>query len=390
MKPRVLFYVQHLLGIGHMVRGARIARALVRCGFHVDLVLGGVPIEGLDVGGASIVQLPPVKATVGFSKLLDPNGEALSEVGKAKRRDQLLGAFAATQPDIVLIEAFPFARRQMDFELLPLLECARAASHRPLVAVSIRDILQRNRKRGRSEEAVEIVERNVDLVLVHGDPRLVRLSETFPLADRFAARTAYTGMVAPEPDGLAPVSEHDVIVSAGGGAVGGALLRAALAARPRTELTDARWLVVTGPNMQADAEAAARRLAGEGVSFARFVPDLPQRLSGAALSISQAGYNTVADVLASGCRSILVPFAAEGETEQTDRARLIQARGRAIMVEESSLDADRLVAAIARVRMLPPPQTDIDLGGAAATASLLMDKVAARWRLMVPSPRRPL
>ncbi|MBV9635491.1 MAG: glycosyl transferase, partial [Methylobacteriaceae bacterium] len=257
------------------------------------------------------------------------------------------------------------------------------------VAVSIRDILQRNRKQARSEQAVEIVERNVDLVLVHGDPRLVRLSETFPLADRFSARTVYTGMVAPEPDGLAPVSEHDVIVSAGGGAVGGALLHAALAARPRTELTDARWLVVTGPNMQADAEAAARRLAGEGVSFARFVPDLPQRLRGATLSISQAGYNTVADVLAAGCRSILVPFAAEGETEQTDRARLIQARGRAIMVEESSLDADRLVAAIARVRMLPPPQTDIDLGGAAATASLLMDKVAARWRLMVPSPRRP-
>ena len=46
--PRVFFYVQHLLGIGHLKRAAAVARALVEAGAEVEFVLGGrmVMIEG--------------------------------------------------------------------------------------------------------------------------------------------------------------------------------------------------------------------------------------------------------------------------------------------------------------------------------------------------------
>ena len=49
---RVFFYVQHLLGIGHLRRAAVLARALVAGGFDVLLVSGGAPVEGLALGGA--------------------------------------------------------------------------------------------------------------------------------------------------------------------------------------------------------------------------------------------------------------------------------------------------------------------------------------------------
>jgi predicted glycosyltransferase len=378
MRPRVLFYVQHLLGIGHLVRGVRIARALARSGFAVDLVLGGMPVAGLDIGEARLVTLPPVRAGSGFSRLLDERGEAFGEAAQNDRRDRLLAHFEATSPHVVLIEAFPFGRRQMDFELLPLLDRIDRAAPRPLVAVSIRDILQRGRKPEREQQTVEILDRHVDLVLVHGDARLVRLAETFPLADRFADRTVYTGMVGPEPGDTFCRSEHDVIVSAGGGAVGAGLIAAALAARPRTSLRHARWLVVTGPNLARAEETAFLREAGAGVELVRFLADLPQRLHGATLSISQAGYNTVADLLAARCRSVLVPFAQGGETEQTDRARLLEARGAAVMIEEGGLDADALAAAIERALALPKAEADIDLDGAYATAAILAERLVAR------------
>jgi predicted glycosyltransferase len=43
---RVLLYVQHLLGIGHLVRASRIASALKDAGFDVAVVMGGMPVSG--------------------------------------------------------------------------------------------------------------------------------------------------------------------------------------------------------------------------------------------------------------------------------------------------------------------------------------------------------
>ena len=57
MTPRVFFYVQHLLGIGHLRRAAVLARALAAGGFDVLLVSGGAPVP-LDTGRARRHQLP--------------------------------------------------------------------------------------------------------------------------------------------------------------------------------------------------------------------------------------------------------------------------------------------------------------------------------------------
>ena len=58
----VLFYVQHLLGIGHVRRAALIARTMDHAGLNVVLVSGGEPVPGLDLAGAKLVQLPSLRA----------------------------------------------------------------------------------------------------------------------------------------------------------------------------------------------------------------------------------------------------------------------------------------------------------------------------------------
>ncbi len=120
--PRVFFYVQHLLGIGHLKRAAAIARALVEAGAEVDFVLGGAPVAGIAPPGARVVQLPPAIASdAQFTNLLDEHGDKVDERWKVKRKQALLDAFEAAKPDIVLLEMYPFGRRQFRFELLPLL-----------------------------------------------------------------------------------------------------------------------------------------------------------------------------------------------------------------------------------------------------------------------------
>ena len=62
MTARIFFYVQHLLGIGHLTRAATLARALATAGFDVLLVSGGAPLENLKLDGVRFLQLPPLRA----------------------------------------------------------------------------------------------------------------------------------------------------------------------------------------------------------------------------------------------------------------------------------------------------------------------------------------
>jgi predicted glycosyltransferase len=160
---------------------------------------------------------------------------------------------------------FPFGRRQLRFELEPMLEAARATSPRPRIVCSVRDILVEPDKPERAEEMLERIERHYDLVLVHGDPSLIPFDTTFPLADRIADRIRYTGYVVEE--GVAPQlarPRDGVVVSAGGGAVSEALFRAAIAARPLTRLKDAPWRILCGHALPEPAYRALRAEASSG------------------------------------------------------------------------------------------------------------------------------
>ncbi|RWX77255.1 glycosyl transferase [Neorhizobium lilium] len=375
---RVFFYVQHLLGIGHLVRASRIAQALQKAGMEVTLVTGGSTVQGFPPKGITQVQLPAVLASnSGFSALADADGNPIDRAFEERRTAMLLDAFRNAAPDVVIIEAFPFGRRQMRFELMPLIEAVRQVEPKPLLLASVRDILQENRKAGRDEETILLVNDYFDGILVHGDERFVRLEETFPRAAEFADKIYYTGLVAPEEP--APSADRfDVIVSAGGGAVGAGLIRAALEAQKI--LGDRRkWCVITGPNLPMAEFESLSAVAPENVAVVRFRPDLPSLLAGAELSISQAGYNTVCDLLRAGCRPVLVPFAAGGETEQTVRAQKLSALGVAEVVAETEISGETIAAAARRALQLRPGKAEaLSLDGANGTARIIESLLAQR------------
>jgi len=382
---RLLFYVQHLLGIGHLKRAATLGSALAAAGLEVTFASGGPAVPGIAPKGVRLVQLPAASAAdLGFRDLLDETGRAVDEAWKQRRAAALMDAWHEANADVLLVELFPFGRRQMRFELLPLLEAARAATPRPVIVSSVRDILGGGQKDPKKQdEMLATFEKYFDHVLVHSDPMLVAFDKTFRHAARLGDRLHYTGFIsdrlAASSRGETAVGIGEVIASAGGGAVGMPLLRAAIQARSLTRLKDRTWRVIAGINCaEADYEALvqlARKEGGEGVTVERFRPDFPSLIAHCELSISQAGYNTLMDILQARARAVVVPFADGGETEQGLRAQLFAERGLVEVVPESGLTPAAVAAAVDRAARRPRmPAALANLNGAGQSAALV-----AKW-----------
>ena len=373
---RVFFYVQHLLGIGHLRRAAALARALAAGGLDVLLVSGGAPVEGVVLDGVRFHQLPPLRAAdESLRDLARLDGGPVDEAFQRQRTEALLGLLRAEAPDVVLTEQFPFGRTRLRFELLPLLEAARGRS---LIACSVRDVVRRAGP-ARVAEAVELLDR-FDAVLIHGDPRLVPFERSFAGWARIKQRAFYTGYVSERDlaQGMQGAEgKGEVVVSVGGGAVGAPLLKAAIAARPNTALADRTWRLLVGENLPMADRASLAGAVGIVVEPAR--PDFTMLLRNATLSISQAGYNTTIETLCCADRAVLVPFATERETEQADRAHALAERGMVAVVPPGALAAKSLADAVGRALAGPSlksfPACDVD--GGAKTAALLHRLLAA-------------
>ncbi|MCH9671192.1 MAG: glycosyl transferase [Gammaproteobacteria bacterium] len=375
--PRVLFYTQHLLGIGHLSRAATLARGLAARGFDVRLVSGGYPVAEVNVSDLDFVQLPPVRATdLHFRELVDETGTPVDDQWKRRRRDALLSVANDLRPHVVLTELFPFGRRQMRFELIPFLEAVVAQQPRPLVVSSVRDILVEPSKPGRTQEMLDRIKRFYDLVLVHGDPNLIPFSRTFPRAAQLPS-LRYTGYVVERGDVLdAPSRGRDVLVSAGGGAVALRLIDAVLAARELGGFGDRHVRILLGSALPAEEFERLASLNDERLTVERARRDFRRLLREAALSISQGGYNTVMEVLDAKVPAIVVPYSGGVESEQTLRATLLAQRGAITHVPEDTLDAHTLVQAVDSTLANGPSEFSLDVDGIAKTSKILHQLIA--------------
>src|SRR6185503_11377265 len=349
MSRSVLIYVQHLLGIGHLMRARALAEAIAARGLDVHLVTGGMPIGGRLPRGVNTIQLPPIRVSdASFNPLRDGAFTPIDDAYRERRRTLLLDAFERAQPSAVLFETFPFGRRSLRFELFPLLERIDAARPRPLVVSSIREILQLAPKAEREREMVDWAARWFDAIFVHGDPRFARFEDTFPFVDALTPPVHYTGFVRnDDAQGHAREGVRDeVVVSAGGGAVGIELLATALAAQRLSRFGHLTWRVLAGPNIADAGLERLRHASGPKAIVERSRVDFAALLRRAFVSISQAGYNTTMDVMGSGARPVIVPFTGNGETEQRARGMRLAEFGHAVVVDDRTLTPQALAAAV--------------------------------------------
>lgn len=356
---RLLFYCQHSVGLGHLMRSYALCERLAER-FRVVLLCGGQLPEGIEPPrNVELIPLPPlgVKPGEGFGSG-DPR--YTTERAWEVRRQRIMAALREADPAVVLVELFPFGRAKFARELVPLLEAARARG--AFTACSLRDILVSSREDQRAfdDRARALADAHLDAVLVHCDPRFARLEETFKPTRPLAVPVYYTGFVAgrdPEP----AQREDHIVVSAGGGRVGASLMRDAMAASNGRPMR-----VIAGPLMPEHEWRELQAAAPANVELVRSVGDLAGELARAAASISQCGYNTALDLIRTRVPALVVPYATPSEDEQTRRARRLEQLG-VVQV------ATHLNGHLPHLLEFQPAPAALDLDGAARTAELLWE-----------------
>ena len=343
----VVIWVTHLLGTGHLFRMAAVARALGARGVSTTVVSGGFPVPGIDCGDAELIQLLPVRSpNAKYTILEDESGEEATDALFDRRLEQLRDILETRRPDVFVTELFPFGRRKFRRELLPVLESLRVNRPEVPLLCSVRDILEPPSKPEKASEAMDRIAKYYDWILVHGDPEITRLEDSYPLPDNIRANVRYSGFIGGAHSVGVSDRNNEIIVSAGGGAVGQGLYDAAIGAAKLCVGRDLVWRVLVGRNVTDDAFDAYAAGASANVIVERTRPDFSDLLRSARLSVSQAGYNTVCDILAAGCASVLVPFAADGEREQTLRAMSLAKQGRAQVLTEIDLSPASLAGCV--------------------------------------------
>lgn len=382
-RPAILFYCQHSLGMGHLVRSLAIAEGLANR-FHVMLLNGGRQPKGVPIPpGIQIVNLPPLGIDE-TNQLVSQDKRLTVKRALERRTKMMLTCFDNLRPAAVLLELFPFGRKRFAVELEPLLNAARSEDTRALVVCCLRDILG---NRGENQEhydncAATLANKFLDLILVHSDPSFARFEESFHATMPLAVPVLHTGFVVPQSTTSETVEggRKRIVVSAGSGTAAEGLLRTAMEAHDHfADDPEIEMKIVAGPFFREEYWRELRTLARgkPQLSLVRQVANLGDELRGAAASISQAGYNTCLDVLRTGVPALLIPVSGTSEDEQRRRAFRLRDLGAVRVLEEKDRSPLRLAAEIRELMNFEPAPSKLDLNGAQRSLQIIETRISS-------------
>ena len=376
---KIIYYCQHIWGVGHFFRTLEICKALVDN--EVILITGGPEVTVALPEHVRSFRLPGLMTDRNYDGLFptDP-GSSLEDV-RCARKQKLLELFEAERPDLFIVELYPFGRKAFRFELDPILEEIRAGRfHDTKVLCSLRDILvEKDDPISYEARVVDTLNRNFDALLIHADPDLIKLDRTFSRMGDLQIPIVYTGYISPEPPhasrlGLRGQLKIDpdaflIVASAGGGKAGIVLLDPLVKSLEYLNLKHPVHLrVFTGPFMPEEEFESLAQRNNSNIKVKRFTSRFLQYMSTADISVSMGGYNTCMNILATGVSALIWPY--PGDHEQVLRATRLADLGIAAVVREKDLQP-KLMADLIK-QQLETIQSNthrIDLEGAVHTAN---------------------
>ncbi len=419
-KKRIVFFSQHLLGVGHHFRNFQIVRALAKS-HEVYFVDGGREVRSINITSVTTIRLPALFKDLESQRIMCEDPKFNLRKAQDKRKQILLEEIAQIRPDIFVIELFPFARSILYKELIPAIQKARAINPEVKVICSVREIIkkapqkelarkkppdpetsffiprmiwyavscwrknERNKRLARLyyERVVPVLNNHFDYVLIHGDPRLFQLESFFPWTENIEIPIEYTGYVSEKLeshnfDTQKTIDEQEpyVLVSVGGGILGWDMITTAVQAWKilceNGYVQNMKMVIFAGVFMKdAEYDAIKKMCTGDAFYLSRFTNNFLQWMQSAELSISQAGYNTCMNVMETGVKAILVPIPAERDLDQAPRAEKLSELGIADMIRSEELTLERIANAILERLGKPRVKHNILLNGAERTRQLL-------------------
>jgi len=378
---KIVFYCQHVLGLGHLFRSLEICKALHA--HEVILITGGPHIDVRLPGHIREFRLHELQMDRDFKGLFSSESSSGLNRIKNERQKRLLGFFKKERPDLFILELYPFGRKAFRYELDPVLHAIREKKLNVRgIFSSVRDVLVEKEDQELHElRALRKLNNYFDGVLIHSDPEVVTLDETFYHYDDIRVPIVYTGYIAskPLPGSRARlrrqlgIADDDrlVVASAGGGNVGAPLLESVINAFARLDVNQSCYLCVfTGPYLDQNDFKRLKTMANDHIQIEQFVPGFLSFMAAADLSISMGGYNTTMNILATGVPALVWPFPQN--QEQRLRAERLQHKGLLRILDSQDMDPSQMASVIEHVMAEPlRPRVAINLEGAVHTAEWL-------------------
>lgn len=409
MPLRIGLYTSAAFAAGHHQRLGNLARALLqqRADVEVDVIqpqiYGGLsfePASGLP--GCRTVELTcPLQAELKPGQLLPLEQEREHWQERADIREgrkRLLDEALAARPiDSLYLENYPFLAAIPAQEIEYLISRMREQRPQAPVVVAARDVLFSRRVDVLQAEVRRRVEdfirRNVAKILIHSDPNLIRLEESYGDTSGLGAPMSYTGIVVPQTAEPKAKRGPHVVCSQGGERRWQhpmiPFLQAWESLRRSDRLpAEARGYIFLGferPGEELErvideyrslfeADAAGVELGG----WDRYT----ELASSATCSVSQCGYNTAYELLSWGTPAIFAPRPHDGPTEgqigeQPLRTTKLVEKGWASVAETPEQIAEEIARRFEHPTVHRPP---LDFSGAETTARILVETAEAARR----------
>jgi predicted glycosyltransferase len=373
---KIMFYCQHILGMGHLIRSVEIVRGLIPDA-QVCFINGGQVIEEFQFPPEiEVIHIPAVKTDNEFNELrpVDDN-LTLSEI-EIIRKNMLLEACSRFTPDILIIELFPFGRRRFSFELIPLIEKAKSLGAK--IVSSVRDIVVTKQNQQRHEEKVcRLINQYFDMLLIHGDPNFVKLNLSFSRIHDLNCPVHYTGYVVqplPSKKPYLEIKKPLILVSVGGGRFGHDLLECVAQTAPILKTKIPHHIqVFTGAFSPDEVLEKLQEITQnlDNITVSRYTSHLLNYMQQAELSIGMAGYNTTMNVLTTGVKAMMMAFQGNNDMEQLTRVQKLEQLGRVKMIHPDDLHPEKFAMKIINYLAEKPNQLSLNLDGVNQTAYYL-------------------
>jgi predicted glycosyltransferase len=359
---KVMFYCQHILGMGHLIRSVEIVRGLIP-DFQICFINGGEVIEEFEFPPEiEVINIPAIKTDSEFTELTPVDDSLTMSELENIRTKILLDTCDRFQPDILIIELFPFGRRRFSFELIPLMEKAKAMGTK--IVSSVRDIVVTKQNQQRHEEKVcRLINKYFDMLLIHGDPNFVKLNLSFSRVNDLTCPVHYTGYVVqplPQPQPIA--NKPIILVSVGGGRFGHDLLECVAHTAPMLKDKIPHHLqVFTGAfspdEVLVKLQQITRNL--DNITIERYTPNFLNYMQQADLSIGMSGYNTTMNILSTGVKAMMMAFQGNNDKEQETRLKKLDNLGRVKMIQPEDLNPEKFAEQI--ISYLQQDKTELSL-----------------------------
>jgi predicted glycosyltransferase len=393
----MVIYSHDTYGLGHLRRCLKISEALNHTYPELTILLltgssyaGRYPLpEGMD-----FIKLPAVVKVSDNTYRPRSLGISFTEILEL-RQNLIFEAVRTFNPALLLVDHSPLG---MKGELKKTLFWLKEENPRCQLVLGLRDIIDEPAKviaDWEAEGVHKFLDLTYDRIFVYGTPEVFDLVGSYSFGQLARAKTSYTGFITNPTGGPTNIETRidrrhltkEVFLTLGGGEDGGEIVATYLSMLSQyRSRVDIRTTIVTGPLFPDPArsilEAEARAL---GVEFTDFIPDLAGHLKRADLVVSMGGYNTVAEILATARKALIIPRTYPRK-EQLIRAQRLSDMGLVSFIPPDQLTPAVLFDTISSLLS----REDDPLAEARETRLLPLDGAAKVASLCYPMLKTPL